>query len=651
MHFDGRIRRLNSAAITMVRILTLLLACAVVAGCAVGVYVVLDGDQGGGGAPPGGDSKPGRSAAETALLQHGEGPAGSALVTLNRWRYRADPDDRGRRAGWADGDWRGRQVRLPHSPNARAHSGEAGRRAYAGSVGWYAREIEAPVDGRYALGFESAHHRARVYVDGRLLRSHVGAYEPFSARPSLKAGRHTVAVRVDWRDPQRQADEDYQRAWFNYGGLHRPVTFSRLGPSELGALMVRTRLRAGGDRARVDVALRVRNRGAARTVRLTGALSHDGTSTPLRFAAVEVPTDRSRMVRASAELDEPALWSPESPERYTLRVEVPGEAKIERMVGLREITWDGDGMYVNGEELALRGAGVPPDARNHGDALTARDEQKIIDGLRAIGANATRSQMPLSQSMLDRLDAAGIFVWQEIGPWEPAGRWRANTPAARAAARARALRAAEEGQAHPSILAWTLTNEAPGNGHPGQQQYVASTARLLHRFDPGRPVAADLWGSRLANMAGPLTQELDAIGITDYIGWYEGPASPQGQAALASRRIAQLRAIFPDKPLVVTELGAAGSPRTPGDAIGGLRYQARLLERRIRDLRAEPGVSGVIVWNLRDYALRPDFVGGSIVAKLPGLKLAPGLNEKGLYDFAGRPKPALRAVRRAFRDG
>nr|MBA3746509.1 hypothetical protein [Solirubrobacterales bacterium] len=63
------------------------------------------------------------------------------------------------------------------------------------------------------------------------------------------------------------------------------------------------------------------------------------------------------------------------------------------------------------------------------------------------------------------------------------------------------------------------------------------------------------------------------------------------------------------------------------------------------------GVSGVLVWTLRDYALRPDFVGGSIARRRPELTLAPGLNEKGLYDFDDRPKPALRAVRRAFRDG
>ena len=630
----------------MSRPLIISLACLALIGCGAGAWLVLRDD----GAPSGPRvSAAPESAANQALRERGGGPDGSRNVTLTRWRYRADPRNRGLRAGWADGRWGGRQVRLPYSPNARAYEGAAGRRAYNGSVGWYAREIEAPVAGRYALHFESAHHRARVYVDGRMLRSHVGAYEPFSARPALRAGRHTVAVRVDWRDPQRQADEDWQRAWFNYGGLNRPVTLSRLGPTQLGALTVRTR-RVGGRGARVDVTLRVRNRTATRSLRLDGALTRDGTTTPLRFDSVRVPRGRSRTVRASAVLTDPALWSPRDPSRYALRVAVAGEASLERMVGLRELTWNGDGLAVNGEALVLRGAALPADARNHGDALSARDEAKLVDGLRSIGANATRSQLPLSRSMLDRLDAAGIFVWQEIGPWEPAGRWRANGAAELEAVRDRALRTAQDGQPHASILAWTLTNEAPGQGHPGQQAYVASTARRLHRLDPGRPVAADLWGSKLPRADGPLFAELDAIGVTDYIGWYEGPVSPEGQRAMASERIARMRTLFPDKPLVITELGAAGSPRTRGDAFGGLRYQAQLLERRIGELRAEPGVSGIIVWTLRDYALRPDFVGGSIVERMPGLKLAPGLNEKGLYSFGGRPKPALAAVQRAFGD-
>lgn len=619
----------------------LALACLALACLAVGLVVVL-----GGGDEPREDGR-----APSPLLQRGGGPDGSRPVALTRWRYRADPSDRGLRAGWATGDWRGRAVVVPSSPNANAHSGAAGRRAYDGSVGWYATEIDAPVRGRYALRFESAHHRARVYVDGEPVRRHTGAYEPFTAQALLRPGRHTVVVRVDWRDPLRQADEDWQRAWFNYGGLHRPVTLSRLGPSQLGALHVRTRLRDGGARARVDVTIRVRNRDRDRRVPLTGELARDGVRHALAFAATRVRRSGSRTVRASVVVDDPDLWSPRSPQRYTLRVAVPGEATLTRMVGLRELTWDGGGLYVNGEPLELRGAALPADAKGRGDALRARDEAELVAGLRAVGANATRSQMPLARSMLDRLDAAGIFVWQEIGPWEPAGRWRANTPAQIRAASDRAVRAAEESQAHPSILAWTLTNEAPGQGHPAQQRYVSLTARRLHARDPGRPVAADLWGSQLPREDGLMFSELDALGLTDYIGWYEGPASARGQLELASERVARLRAIFPDKPLVVTELGAVGSARVTDGAFGSLEFQARLLARRIRGLAREPGLSGTIVWALRDYALRPDFVGGSIALRRPSLDLAPGINEKGLYDFAGNPKPALAAVREAFDDG
>lgn len=630
----------------MPRTIVISLACAVVLGCAVAFVLVLvlgDGGSDSAGTPAGR-----QSAVRLALLERAGGPDGSRPVTLNRWRYRADPADRGLRAGWADGSFGGRIVRVPHAPNAGAHSGVAGRRAHEGSVGWYARQIDAPVDGSYALSFQSAHYRARVYVDGRLLRTHTGAYEPFSARPRLRAGRHMVAVRVDWRDPKRQAEEDWQRAWFNYGGLHRPVTLARLGPSRLGALRVRTRLTAGG-RARLDISLRVRNAGAARVLRPTGSLSQKGARQPLRFEAVRVARNRSQTVRASVVVDDPALWSPGRPDRYELQIDVPGEASLTRSIGLREVTWDADGLKLNGDPLILRGASLPADARGHGDAMTPADERRLIAGLRSIGANATRSQLPLAQSMLDRLDAAGILVWQEIGPWEPAGRWRATTPAAIATARDRALRTAERDQPHPSILAWTLTNEAPGQGRPGQKEYVAATARRLHAMDPGRPVAADLWGSRLPRADGQLFSELDAIGVTDYIGWYtHAGETPQRQAAAASQRIARLRALFPDKPLVVTELGAAGSPRSPADAFGGLRFQGRLLSRRLRALRDEPGLSGTLIWSLRDYALRPDFVGGSVARRMPELRLTPGLNEKGLYDFAGRPKPALRSVQSAL---
>jgi beta-glucuronidase len=601
----------------------------------------------------GGAAPPAPGGAEATLLRIGDGPAGSGVVTLGRWRYRGDPTDRGLARGWARGHFGGRAVRVPYSPNATAFRGAAGRRAYDGSVGWFARRFDAPAAGLYAIRFESVHHRATVFVDGVAVRRHTGAYEPFTARVRLDRGPHAIVVRVDWRGPRRQADSGWARAWFNYGGLNRPVTLMRLGPSGLGALTVRTRLRDGRRRALVDIGVRVRNRDDPRTVRLRGAISRGGrTVATLRFRPARVAARTSRAVRASVTVDAPAWWSPSSPALYDLRVDVPGEASLRRRIGLREITWEGANLRLNGRRLTLRGVGLPPDARGRGDAFHAADEARIVAGLRAAGANATRSQLPLSASMLARLDAAGILVWQEVGPWEPGGRWRFVTPARIAAARDRALGTAEAGQANPSILTWTLTNEAAGNGRPALQEYVRRTAPALRSLDPTRPVAADLWGRILPNSGGGMFDALDVLGVTDYIGWYEGLSlDDAGQAAKARARLARLRTLFPGKPVVVTELGAAGTARVPRRAFGGLRFQADVLARRLRALRAEPGLDGVMIWNLRDYALRPDFRGGSVLDLRPGLKLTPGLNEKGLYDFSGRRKPALRAVRRVFREG
>jgi hypothetical protein len=54
------------------------------------------------------------------------------------------------------------------------------------------------------------------------------------------------------------------------------------------------------------------------------------------------------------------------------------------------------------------------------------------------------------------------------------------------------------------------------------------------------------------------------------------------------------------------------------------------------------------VWNLQDFALAPSFAGGSIRGQVPSIRLVRGINQKGLFTYDGRPKPAVAAVRRAF---
>jgi hypothetical protein len=345
-----------------------------------------------------------------------------------------------------------------------------------------------------------------------------------------------------------------------------------------------------------------------------------------------------------------ALWAPGRPALHDLELRVGERPAWRGRVGLREVRREGARILLNGRQVELHGASLHEDVPGRGDGLRSADEARLVGELESLGANATRAQHPLSPSLLEKLDAKGILVWLGVGPVDAPGAWTSRGPELVAQAKERVRRSLAQLQTHPSILAWNLANEVAGQGHPaGQAPYIDAMARELKRKDPGRLVGLDIWGSHPPRFAGPMYGAIDAIGYTNYLGWYEQPyATPEQLEQLIRTRVAEQQAIFPDKAIVVTEFGAEGSRRNPSDQPGGHAFQSRVLTTHIRTYADIPGVSGMLVWNLRDFAVIPSFGGGSIREVVEKINLVPGLNEKGLHTYAGRPKPAARAVRREF---
>ena len=128
-------------------------------------------------------------------------------------------------------------------------------------------------------------------------------------------------------------------------------------------------------------------------------------------------------VRARVRIARPDLWEPGHP---TLAGAAPRRSPARRSSrrasACASCAGRGGRLQLNGEPLKLRGASLQEDAPGRGDALTDADADAIVARLKAIGANATRSQHPLSDALLERLDAAGILVWQGVGPVDAPGR-------------------------------------------------------------------------------------------------------------------------------------------------------------------------------------------------------------------------------------
>jgi hypothetical protein len=110
-----------------------------------------------------------------------------------------------------------------------------------------------------------------------------------------------------------------------------------------------------------------------------------------------------------------------------------------------------------------------------------------------------------------------------------------------------------------------------------------------------------------------------------------------------------MRGTFAGKVLVISEFGAEANTLNPPGSPGSYAYQAALLARHIGVYAADPDLSGMFIWDLRDYPLIPAFQGGSIHFKLPHLRLIEGLIQKGLFTYAGRPKPAAATVAHLYR--
>jgi Glycosyl hydrolases family 2, TIM barrel domain/Glycosyl hydrolases family 2, sugar binding domain/Glycosyl hydrolases family 2 len=577
-----------------------------------------------------------------------EGPGGRTQLT--RWTLARDPSNRGLSLGWQRGRFAGASVSVPNDVDPSQWGGHSAEANYNGSVAWYRTSFHAAQAGVYALEFQSANFQANVWVDGRALGSHKGSYLPFEMRDRLGAGTHTLVVRIDWQDPTAQEREGFHRTWFNWGGLDGNVDVRPVGEGELSNPTIQTTLAPGSGgrestptQASVQVEVDVHNYGPARTITPEGSLVHGAQTIPLSFAGLALGAGQSATATARVSVSDPALWSPASPNLYALTLAIGQESSYGARVGLRQLTWHGGRMFLNGQRLQLHGATIQEDLQGHGDALTPAQDEQIVSELKAIGANAARAQHPLSTRLLEDLDAAGIVVWQGIGPVEGAGNWYSHTPTLLAAAEQQARTAAIAEQLHPSVIAWNLVDEAAGNGHDEfEVRYVRTLARWLHEHDPTRMVAVDVWGDHPPQQAGPMYSEADAISETDYSGWYDYPQDSPAQLAAAMRaRLTAMQRTFAGKVLVVSEFGAESNTLNAPGSPGGYGFQAKLLAAHIAVYEADAQLSGMLVYVLRDYALTPSFDGGSIHAVLPRVRLIEGLDQKGLFTYSGQPKAGV----------
>jgi beta-glucuronidase len=570
------------------------------------------------------------------------------------WRFALDPAGAGRSERWFAGPLAGAgEMAVPSSFNDIGTDPQV--REYFGDL-WYQTTVRVPRGwdgGRVVLHFESATHRATVWVDDVEVVSHEGGYTPFEAEVTdhLRAGEEArITVLVDNRlsfqsippgvieDTPAGPRQRYWHDFFNYAGIHRSVWLYRTPPEYLTAVDVVTGL--DGGTGTVDW--------------VTEAVGGVGTRVTLRDATgQQVATGEGTGGTLSVPDVHP--WAPGDGYLYDLQadlLDVSGAVvdSYHRSVGVRTVAVRGNQFLINEKPFYFTGFGMHEDhpvlGKGHNDAHMLHD----FALLHWIGANSLRtSHYPYSEDVLDYADRHGIVVIDETaavglnmglggGIFGSQGYTTFSPETINDESRqvhAQAIRElVARDRNRPSVVLWSIANE-PESDTEGAEAYFRPLFDLTRELDPSRPVGF------VNVMLAPygtcrVSQFADVLMLNRYYGWYVNTGDlPAAELAWEQ----ELRGwAGEDKPIIITEYGADTYPGLHSVTAEpwSEEYQVAYLEMNHRVFDRIDAVVGEQVWNFADFATT------SGIMRVGG-------NKKGVFTRDRQPKAAAYALRRRWR--
>lgn len=299
----------------------------------------------------------------------------------------------------------GKAVTLPHDamlaePRTAISAGGTNTGWYEGYDYEYQRTLTVPENelaDTHILEFEGVYHNAEVWLNGQKAAFRPYGYTNFyvDCAPYLHAGENELRVIA------RNADQPNSR-WYSGAGIYRPVQLwkARGAHITLNGVKIRT---LSLQPAIVEVRVKTTAPG---TVRLTVD----------DLPAMQQESDGEAVFTLT--LDNARLWTPETPNLYTCRVNFADD-EVTETFGVRKVEWGTDGFLLNGKRHIIQGACIHHDNGLLGAVCDPDAVARKVRLLKENGYNAIRSaHNPCSKALLAECDRQGMLVMDEyIDHW------------------------------------------------------------------------------------------------------------------------------------------------------------------------------------------------------------------------------------------
>ena len=551
------------------------------------------------------------------------------------WRFQLGEADGATNAGFKDDRWQ--TVSVPH--NWGWEDAQQGKKYYQGP-GWYRRELNigaAEIGKRYFLRFEAAGSVADVYLNGKLLGQHRGAFGAFCFEITenlSSSDTNLLAVRVS---NASQPDIAPLSGDFPvYGGLYRPVhllvmdeeNFTPTDHGSPGVAWLETSVTE--TQAVLDVTAQISN-GTNKRPPLTfvaRVLDASGRQVTVSEEEILPATNMTAPYTLRVVVPQPHLWNGrKGPYLYKAVAELKSTNgildSVEQPLGLRFYSVDPDrGFFLNGQPYYLHGVCRHQDRPDKGWAISEADQDEDLRLISELGCTVVRcAHYQHSDYFYSLCDKAGILVWAEIPQVNAVN----ALPAFEETSRNQLLDLIRQNINHPAIFAWSLFNEiGPGSDDPHRE--LQDLNIVAHGEDPTRPTIAATRTEKFPQM----NKISDWLGWNIYRGWYVGTKDDLGRWLDGYRQSSRSGGFC------LSEYGAGANvtqheenPRQPKptDQWHPEEWEALVHEAAWAAIKARPFVWGSFVWNMFDFTSYFRHEGGML-----------GRNDKGLVTYDRQTK-------------
>ena len=344
----------------------------------------------------------------------------------------------------------------------------------------------------------------------------------FNITKYLKKGTNSIALEVyRWSDGSYLESQDMWRL----SGIERDVFLYSKPKVHVNDIFIKSNLDTSYKNGLLDINLSLHNStSTTKKVKVKATLFDKSSNKEIQSftKTKKLGKGEEYQLELKKQIKNPKKWSAEKPNLYDLVIELYDDSDtilevFTKRVGFRTSEIKNGNFLINGEYVLVKGVNRHEHSPKNGHVVSLEEMVKDITLMKQFNINAVRSShYPNDPKWYELCDEYGLYVVDEVNieahglntKWNGDYGYRFNTYTSsasewKAAHINRTIRMFENNKNHPSIVIWSLGNEA------GFGENFKTTYQLLKNIDSTRPVQYEqAWLDPYTDIVAPMYHKI-----------------------------------------------------------------------------------------------------------------------------------------------